>query len=458
MYESILERDRDLGPLFRGRDPALFHAGGTDRLLRVHERHAAIAAAGNHAGLPPVGPFLLRRLADARTMMSACDDLLRRGGKAPGPNGRRLDEMDRAEQWSLCRQLARAVRDGTYRPGRGRRVQIPKEGKPGQFRELTVQDAEDRVVGRAAVRILQPVLEPGFSPFSFGFRPGRGTQAALATALALAQARQRWVWVSDDVAKAFDKIPFNRFLDTCRTHFPPDVVEFIGLMAYAGRRRGLPQGSPASPLFANVYFDHHLDRPRHAARPDLPLFRYADDLLVACRTVEEAAGAYGWLSDRMTAAGTPLKGSADAAVYDLSAGQSVDWLGYRVCLAGGVPAVRVAERAWRRLGWHLEKAHLLPASPVRATQIVRGWLAYLGPCFAWEDRRAVLARVRQTAGALAFDEIPGDRDLLRGWRAAHARWHRVRSRELRSLPHRLQRVCDGTGEGVETPGDGRSDA
>ena len=440
VYESLLELDPDLAPLLGGVDPALRNDGDYRRLLRVHEHHAEAVLSGHYPDLPPIAPLLMRRLADARTMMSACRDLLRRGPKAPGLNGLRLELLDKAELWGLCRNTARAVRDGTYRPGSDRKVQIPKEGKPGEFRELTIQNAEDRVVGRAAVRILQPLLDPAFSPFSFGFRPKRNHQSALATALTFAQAECRWVWVSDDVAKAFDRIPFNRLLDVCGTKLPPDVVGFISLVSYAGRRKGIRQGSPHSPLLLNVFYDHLLDRPWHRDRLDLPLFRYADDLLLVCQTWEEALAAYADLARRATAIGTPLKGSPDSSIHDLAAGDGVEWLGYRVWLEAGRPVVGIGEKAWDRLDAALAKAHLLPAAPIRATRIIRGWLDYLGPCFSHTDRRAVLGRLRQLAMKFAFDEIPGDGPLEQIWSAAHARWARLYDDEAAKLPSRLRRL------------------
>src|SRR5688500_8257625 len=106
MYESLLQLGRDLAPLLKGKDPALFHEAGPKQLLGVHERHAAARAEGHCPEWPPIGPFLMRRIADARTLMQACDDLSRHGGNAPGLNDRRLRSMDRKERWSLCRALA----------------------------------------------------------------------------------------------------------------------------------------------------------------------------------------------------------------------------------------------------------------------------------------------------------------------------------------------------------------
>ena len=442
MYESILERDPDLAELFRGRghDPALFHGGDHGRVLRRHERHAALLASGHGHGLPDIGPCLMPRLGDARTMMSACEDLLRGGGKAPGRNGRRLEALDRPELWSLCRALAAAVRDGTYRPGRDRKVPVPKEGKPGQFRGLAIQDAEDRVVGRAAVRVLQPLLDPRFSPFNLGFRPRRGTQEALATALALAQDQGRWVWVTDDVAGAFDHIPFNRFLDACRQHVPSDVVEFIALIASTGGRRGLRQGSPASPLFMNLFYDHYLDWPWHERSPDLPLIRYADDLLVLCRTVEEARTPTDCWRTRATVIGTPLKGAADTSIFDWKAGASAEWLGYRVGVERGTPGVWVGERAWGKLAWIWPRpTSCRPRRSGRPGSSGAGWRT-------WGRASPTLTAARcwiACAGSPPGWRSTSCRATGRSWRvwgAAHARWTRVYDRELARLPHRLQDV------------------
>jgi len=196
-------------------------------------------------------------------------------------------------------------------------VKIPKPGKKG-FRAIAVQNARDRVVGRAAVRILQPVLDPTFSCFSFGCRPKRSSMEALATALALASSQSRWVWIADDVVRAFDRIPFGRFLQACQAHFPVEVVEFITVIAHKGTRRGLRQGNPSSPLFANLFFDFHLDRPWNARHPDLPVIRYLDDVLLLCSSVDEAKIAYPALASQATAIGTPLGSSVETSVFDLT--------------------------------------------------------------------------------------------------------------------------------------------
>lgn len=437
MYQSLTRR-HEARAFRRGYDPVRFHTGDRQRFLTAHERHVARSMSGQDPDEPPVRPWLLRRIADARTMRLAMDDLLARGRTAPGPDGLCLHDLTEPERWELSRCLAHCIRGRTFRPGPARRVRIPKGGKPGEFRELAIRNTTDRVVGRATVLILQPLLERVFCPFSFGFRPGLDTQAALATALAIGDAQGRWAMVSADIEKAFDRVPHTRLLDACRRYFDEDLLAFIDVITYAASGRGQPQGSPESPMFFNLFAHCFIDLPSTRRRPDRALLRYADDLLLPCRDLAEAADGYASLAQLLRSAGTPLKESVEEAVVDLRNGQALDWLGYHVRTHGdGIPSVEIGERAWWKLEEHLAEAHLHPDAPLRAHEIVLGWLTYLAPAFAAEDPPAVVERVRRVAAAAAFDELPRCSELIGAWSAAHARWHRVRERETQLLGQRL---------------------
>ena len=145
----------------------------------------------------------MARLADARTMMTACMDLVRGGHKIPG---RRWDDSGDAGSDRTMVSLPATCRrnqSGNILPGIGQDRQNSQARQKGVSRDHCSERARSRCRPRRG-RILQPVVEPKFSPFSFGCRPKRSSMAALAIALALAQSENRRVWIADDVAKAFD--------------------------------------------------------------------------------------------------------------------------------------------------------------------------------------------------------------------------------------------------------------
>lgn len=441
MYAKLLWRDDESQEYVPGKhDPALFHRNDRRRLARMHARDVARAVREGEEAVWALGPALFNRIADARTMFQACEDLIDQGGRSAGPNRHVLHVIDRQARWTLCRALSRSIRNRTYLPTPGRRVHIPKDGKPGQFREIVVPNIEDRVVGRAVHLILSPILESAMSPFSYGFRPHVGTMNALADALALAESQNRWIWVTADVEAAFDRIPHARLLAACRQWFPEDVVELIKLISFTGHDRGIRQGAPDSPLWANLFFHQYLDQPWRRRHPTVPLLRYADDLLVPCATLSQAEATAKDLRRLASSAGTPVK---SAAIVDLHADQSAEWLGYEVRCSDDRPNIRITGRLWESLSLALADAHDASDAPLRAPSIIRGWLAYMGPSFECEDRDRVLQRVRATAADFAFDEIPSNDTLLDSWSAAHARWHRTRAKQRVSLQTRLARVLSG---------------
>ena len=447
MYDDLRFDDRELAAMARGQDPALYDTGDARRLLRYHREHLNLWRFDSE--IPDPRPLLLRRIADARTMHQALCDTLRNGGGSHGPNGRRLEYLDRSDRWALSRTLARALRLGTYRRGGERRLKVPKAGKPGRFREITIQNAEDRIVGRAATLILSPFFDPGFSPYSFGFRPGLGVEHALATAITIAESRGLWTWISADVANAFDVVPFQRFIQVLRQwQLPDDLIEFLKIVSYTGKSRGIPQGSSLSPLLFNMFADWVLDKPwlkRHFGRP---LLRYADDLLVLCMSPQEAAVLYEELSRRCRSAGLPLKPEGPGFI-DLSAGGSIQWLGYRISLGANGIEIHIADRAWNKLGDNLQEAYLHPAPPIRAAQTVQGWLQYIGPCVAFEDRQGVLDRVYTVAETLAFNELPPADELIEIMDDARSRWEDVQRRIAATVQYQLNPDAGGDGSAVE---------
>lgn len=401
---------------------AHWHIGDHGSFLKRHIVEAVDVASRGPCTIREFSRDFLLRVADPRNLRCAWDHLSRYGGQSPGPNGHPFGYLENHEIWTYLRVIAQAIRNQTYKVGSSLTVRIPKG--PGRgYRTLKIQNIEDRTVARAVVQIIQPLYDPNFDPHSYGFRPGRDRQHALAWALAIAKQEGRMAWLVEDLKNAFDRVPRERLFDLLRRDLPEDLMQLIAQFADNGRRHGVPQGNPLSPLLLNIYLDHFLDRPWRKLHTDIPLLRTADDLLVLCRTEEEARTARHDLENILLPTGMILKGNMSDSVKNLTNGDTAEWLGFQV---DGRLSVTIAEQAWEKLRERLTLLHAKSMSPLRATIAIRSWLDQLGPCFPSTDRNQAYTRISDIARGLALDEIPGRKQLSRRWQRAYARWCRLR--------------------------------
>ena len=164
--------------------------------------------------------------------------------------------------------LAKEMETGTYRPLSLRRVNIPKPGQPGKSRPLSIPAVRDRVVMAAAKSILEPIFEADFLPCSFGFRPKRSAHQALEVVRTTANSGALWV-LDADISDCFGSLAFEAIMaQVAKRVSDAKMLKLIGSWLRAGvleggvvteQVAGAPQGSPVSPLLANIVL-HVLDQ------------------------------------------------------------------------------------------------------------------------------------------------------------------------------------------------------
>lgn len=206
---------------------------------------------------------------------------------SPGPD--RVSIRRFARHWEEnLRRLQELVAAGRYRPGRLRRVAIPK--RQGGQRLLSIPNVGDRIVQRAVLNVLERHLDRRFLSCSFGYRPRRGVRHAVREILRLRDAGQTWV-LDADIDDCFDSLDHALLAELVRRNVDdPRVVVLVERWMAAGRRhrhpdRGIAQGMPISPLLCNLYL-HELDWTLVKRR--WHLVRYADDFVICCASRGQA--------------------------------------------------------------------------------------------------------------------------------------------------------------------------
>lgn len=231
---------------------------------------------------------------------------VRKNGGAPGVDGQSLEGFE-AKVVDNLYKLWNRMSSGSYMPEAVRRVGIPKSS--GGTRPLGIPTVVDRIAQMTARLVFEPTLDAIFHEDSYGYRAGKSAHQALA------KARKRcWEndWVVDlDIKGFFDTIDHELMMKAVRHHAPPKWVElYIERWlkapvrteegALEERDRGTPQGGVISPLLANLYLHYAFDTWMERKHGEVPFERYADDIVIHCRTREQAVELREEITRRIT--------------------------------------------------------------------------------------------------------------------------------------------------------------
>jgi RNA-directed DNA polymerase len=330
-----------------------------------------------------------------RETLRTAYDLAKRNNGAPGIDGVTFEAIEGGGVEAFLMQLRDELVTRTYRPLRNRRVEIPKGG--GKDRVLGIPAIRDRVVQGALKLILEPIFEADFCDGSYGYRPRRTAQAAVARVeKSIVHGKTRVIDL--DLAAYFDTVRHDLLLGkVARRVRDGEILHLLKLMLRTSGKRGVPQGGVLSPLLANIYLtevDAMLERAKRMTQEGayrrVEYARYADDLVI----LVDWHRRHDWL---LTAIHRRLReefakldlrvNEAKSRIADLRQGETFGFLGFdfrRVRSLRGVWRAQVTPKLTQRtalLGRLRGVFQRVQSQPVgrliaEINPILRGWVNY----------------------------------------------------------------------------------
>jgi RNA-directed DNA polymerase len=360
---------------------------------RLRQRIFAASQAGDLKRVRNLQKLMLRSRANARTSVRRVTEI-NAGHKTAGIDGRVvLLAQHKAELADWVQQRA-----GLWKARPVKRVFIPKAGSR-KLRALGIPVIADRALQALTVAALEPEWEARFEPKSYGFRPGRSCQDAIAAIFWTAagtRTKRRWA-LDADLKAAFDHVDHQHILHQLGTFPARDAVAgwlkagVIDKDGFAPTEEGTPQGGVISPLIFNIAL-HGMEeaagtayrwnpyRESEATVSGTPvLVRYADDFVALCGSREQAEQVKIRLTSWLASRGLAFNEDKTRVVH---LDEGFDFLGFNVRRYGTKLLIKPSTGAVKRMRKRLS-AEMLALRGANAlavirkiNPIVRGWAAY----------------------------------------------------------------------------------
>ena len=310
---------------------------------------------------------------------------VRRNRGAAGVDGITVGTYHENRETNLENLMGRMKTRGAYKCPPLKRFHIPK-GNSGSTRPLGIPTVDTRCAQEVVRRLLTPIFEPQFHEWSFGFRSGRNCHQAVECVLEHIHEGYNVV-VDVDIKGFFDNIPYSLILTMLRAEIADgnilDIVEnFLGSGVvedgtFTPTTKGTPQGGVISPLLANIvlnYLDWKLDKAGYK------FARYADDIVILCKTVDQAKTALALTVEVLEDLGlecSPEK-TKISTYHD-----GFQFLGFDISSKAVTMREKSREKFENKLKEITTRSHNLDAKVIlELNQVIRGTVNYFGTKFA----------------------------------------------------------------------------
>lgn len=287
---------------------------------------------------------LMNHIISEENIMAAYRNIKNNSGSyTKGTDGQTIRNIEKLPPEDVVSKVRNKLRD--YKPKPVLRVEIPKNN--GKKRALGIPTIWDRLIQQCILQVLEPICEARFYKRSYGFRPLRSAQHAMADCMRMAQCQNLHYVVDMDICGFFDNVNHSKLIKQMWTMGIQDkklisiIKEMLKAPIYLPDKtiirpnKGTPQGGILSPLLANIVlneldwwiatqweehpthykykFTKHKDGSvekgtmynalRNGNLKEMYIVRYADDFKIFCREYEDAKNVYEavklWLEDRL---------------------------------------------------------------------------------------------------------------------------------------------------------------
>ncbi len=346
-------------------------------------------------------------------------------------------------------KLQKELMGGEYIPKPLRRVWIPKaNGKA--MRPLSIACIRDRVVQQAMLVVLNPIFEADFLPEQYGFRPKVDAKMAVRRIYYNITDLRHTEVIDADLKEYFTTIPHGKLMK-CMSRRIADkkILQMIKLWLISpveeikseGRirstvakdsHRGIPQGSPISPLLSNCYFRRFLlawKKFGYEKNLSARIVNYADDFVICCKP-QTSHLAQVAMQDLINRIGLQVN-IEKSQIVNLANKENFDFLGYTVGTFknkegkpyyGTRPSKKALKKVIRKIHDETSRQWLLSTEDIRVktlNQILRGWCGYFNqgpvlPCYKVLRRytekrlRRWLANKHKMRGTTGYRQFPDE--------------------------------------------------